>query len=96
VPIYQFENTETGEQFELFCKLADREKILEKNPHFRQLVTSAASIGGHGDRTKTDSGMKEVFSKIADAHPNSALADTYGKKDANSIRRREWGKKLSE
>ena len=33
-----------------------------------------------------DSGMQEVFHKIADKHPNSPLAKRYGKKTIRKIK----------
>lgn len=61
-------------------------KLLEDNPHYEKFPGGApALVGGTGDRTKTDDGFKEVLSKIADANPNSALANTYGKKDKRSV-----------
>lgn len=62
------------------------DKYLEENPHIERFPSGApALVGGTGDRTKTDDGFKEVLSKIADANPNSALANTYGKKDKRSV-----------
>jgi len=37
--------------------------------------------------------MKEVFAKAAEAHPNSPLADRYGKKSIKEIKTREVLKK---
>jgi len=34
-----------------------------------------------------DGGMKEVFSKIAESHPNSALSDRFG--DGKTIREKK-------
>lgn len=38
MPIYKFEDTNTGEVEEKFLSLAGREKYLEENPHIKQLV----------------------------------------------------------
>ena len=37
MPSYSFKNTETGEEFEEFFTIANREKFLEQNPHIQQL-----------------------------------------------------------
>ena len=50
-------------------------------------------IGGTGDRIKNDAGWKENLSRIAEAHPSSALADRYGKKTTKEIKTREVLKK---
>ena len=50
MPIYEIENTENGEIFEIMMKISDKERLLQKNPHFRQ-VPSAPNLnfGGVGD-----------------------------------------------
>ena len=72
MPIYEIENTETGEIFEILMKISDKERLLQKNPHFRQVPSAPAlNFGGVGDRVKRDGGMNDVLSKIADANPSS-------------------------
>lgn len=95
MPIYTIENTETGEVFDIMLKLADRERILRNNPHWRQVPTAPnINKGGVGDRVKRDGGMNEVLSRIADNNPNSPLADDFGKKDAKSVASRKVAKKV--
>ena len=48
-------------------------KLLQ--PTQLNIVSSTGTIDG-----KTDSGWKEVMSKISEAHPKSELAQRYGKK----------------
>ena len=95
MPLYEIENTETGEIFEVMMKIDDKEKMLQKNPHFKQ-IPSAPNInnGGVGDRVKPDGGFKDVLSKIADANPTSKLADDYGKKDKKSAAVRDSMKRV--
>ena len=49
--------------------------------------------GGVGDRVKNDGGWKENLSRIAEAHPNTPLADRYGKKTTKEIKTRQVLKK---
>ena len=81
MPTYRFKNLKTGVEYEDFMSIAEMEK-LKKNPKIELLppttvniVSSVGSLDG-----KTDSGWKEVLSKITDAHPASNLANQYGKK----------------
>ena len=37
MPIYEIENTETGEIFEVMMKIDDKDRMMKKNPHFRKL-----------------------------------------------------------
>jgi hypothetical protein len=38
MPLYKFEDTETGKVWEEFMSIDGREKYLEENPHIKQLV----------------------------------------------------------
>ena len=77
MPTYSFYNTETNEQFEDFMSWSQRETYLKENPHIEPMLTTAALVGDHIIQ-KVDGGMKDVFSRVAEAHPNSPLADRYG------------------
>ena len=97
MPIYTIENTETGEVFDILLKLADRERVLQSNPHWRQVPTAPnINKGGVGDRVKRDGGMNEVLSRIADNNPNSPMADDFGRKDSKSVANRKVAKKVRE
>ena len=61
--------------------VASIEKYLKKNPHIKQVIGAPNIVGGVGDRVKTDSGFKEVLSKIGDAHPGSEVHAKHGSKD---------------
>ena len=61
--------------------ISEMEEFIKKNhikllpPTQLNIVSSTGTIDG-----KTDSGWKEVMSKISEAHPKSELAQRYGKK----------------
>ena len=81
MPTYRFYNKNTKTEFEDYMTISDMEKFIKKKhikllpPTQMNIVSSVGSIDG-----KTDSGWKEVMSKAAEAHPNSPLAERYGKK----------------
>ena len=77
MPTYTFYNTETDEQFDEFMSWSEREKYLKDNPHIEPMLTTAALVGDH-IINRMDGGMKETFSRIAEAHPNSPLSDRFG------------------
>ena len=88
MPTYEFVNTETNEQFEMFMSISQREEFLTENPHIKTVI-SAPNIVSHsgGDLySKTPSGFKEVLSKVAEAHPNSTVAERYGKRSIKEVR----------
>jgi len=88
MPIFNFRNTETGEEFEDFLSNARREELLEKNPHIKQMPSSFAIVSTHGSTidSKTDDGWKEMQSRIAEAHPDSPFADRYGNRSIKDIK----------
>ena len=81
MPTYRFQNLKTGVVYEDFMSIAEMEKLKNNKkvkllpPTQMNIVSSVGSID-----SKTDGGWKEVMSKAAEAHPNSPLAERYGKK----------------
>ena len=61
--------------------ISEMEELIKKKhikllpPTQLNIVSSVGTMDG-----KTDSGWKEVMSKISEAHPKSELAQRYGKK----------------
>ena len=81
MPIYTFLNKKTNKEYDEMMSIADMEEYLKKNKHITQVIKGLNIISGaSGITNKTDGGWKENLSRIAEAHPKSALADRYGKK----------------
>ena len=94
MPLYDFINTETGEQFSKMLKFSDRESFLAEHPHIQQQILGAPSmVSGVNHNSKQDSGWKENMSRIAAAHPNSALADKVGGRDSKTMKVKEIANK---
>jgi len=91
MPTYTFENKDNGEVFEIDMRIAELDQFKEDNPNLQQLITGAPmmvrSTGSGG--VKPGGGLDEVFAKAAEAHPDSPLADRYGKKSIKEIKTRE-------
>ena len=81
MPTYRFYNSKTKTEFEDYMTISDMEKFTKRKhikllpPTQMNIVSSVGSIDG-----KTDSGWKEVMSKVSEAHPSSPLAERYGKR----------------
>jgi len=81
VPTYRFYNSKTKKEYTDLMSISDMEELIKKKhikllpPTQLNIVSSTGTIDG-----KTDSGWKEVMSKISEAHPKSELAKRYGKK----------------
>ena len=81
MPTYRFKDNHTGEVWEDLMTISEMEELIKSDtiellpPTQMNIVSSVGSID-----SKTDGGWKEVMSKAAEAHPNSPLAERYGKK----------------
>ena len=79
MPTYRFYNSKTKEEYTDLMSISEMEEFIKKKhikllpPTQLNIVSSTGTIDG-----KTDSGWKEVMSKISEAHPKSPLADRYG------------------
>ncbi len=104
MPTYNFRNKKTNEEWQDLMTIAEMEKFVKKKhiellpPTQMNIVSSVGSVD-----SKTDSGWKEVMSKISEAHPASHLAERYGKKSVKDTqvdrvihkhRRKKAGKKV--
>ena len=81
MPTYRFYNKRTKEEYTDLMSISEMEEFIKKK-HIKILPPTQLNIVssvGHID-SKTDSGWKDVLSKITDAHPSSELARQYGKK----------------
>ena len=100
MPTYRFRNNETGEEFDDFISNSRREELLEKNPHISQVPMPFGIVSTTGSiDSKTDNGFEEVLSKAAEAHPNSPLAERYGRKSVKQtqvdrVRKKHMNRKL--
>ena len=94
MPIYTFENTKTGKVYDEMMSISEMEDYLKKNKHVKQQIHSVNIVGGiQGITHKNDQGFKEVLSKISEAHPQSALAQQYGKKSIKQVKTEQAIKK---
>ena len=81
MPTYRFFNSKTKEEYTDLMSISEMEELIKKKhikllpPTQLNIVSSTGTMDG-----KTDSGWKEVMSKISEAHPKSELAQRYGKK----------------
>lgn len=94
MPLYDFEDTKTGERFTEIMTIGNRETYLENNPHIKQVHLKAPSlVSGTDFNKKQDNGWKENLSRIAEAHPNSALAEKQGGRSSKDAKVNDLAKK---
>jgi predicted nucleic acid-binding Zn ribbon protein len=75
MPTYTFRNKETGEQFEQFMKISERDEYLTKNPQLETLITGAPMMMDpmRAGVRKIDNGFKDVLQQIHSRTPGSKL-----------------------
>ena len=88
MPIYSFKNKKTGKEFDDMMTIAEMESYLDNNKHIIQVPKGLNIVSGVGG-IKHDNGWKENLSRIAEAHPQSTFADTYGKKSVKQVKTRQ-------
>lgn len=88
MPTYTFQDTDTGEVFDKILKISEKDNFLKDNPNLKSLVTGINIVAGVGS-IKSDSGWKENLSRIAEAHPRSALAERHGNKSIKDIKTKQ-------
>ena len=94
MPTYNFIDTETGEEFESFMKISEREEFLKENPHIQSVLTAPAIVSGVGaGGDKKLGGFKEVLQKIGEKHPSSLVGEKYHKKSIKESRTSQVVKK---
>lgn len=79
MPIYTYRDVNTNEIFDVMMSMSDLQEYSKQNPsHERYFDSVPAIVSGVSTSTRTDDGFKEVLSRIAEAHPESTLADQHG------------------
>ena len=87
MPTYRFRR-KNGKEFEKIMMIAEMEEYRKKHPKLELCIPSTLNIiSGTGTLDgKTSSGWKDVLGKISEAHPQSNLANQYGKRSTKDIK----------
>ena len=97
MPTYDFRNKETGEVFEEMMGISAKEEYLKDNPHIEQVFTKFPATTRGTDKwnpgNNKDEGWKENMARIAEAHPNSALAEKVGGRNTKQAKVAEISRK---
>jgi hypothetical protein len=100
MPTYRFKDHNTGKIWEDLMLISEMEKFIKKKhiellpPTQMNILSSVGSVDSH-----TDSGFKEVLSKVSEAHPESPLARRYGRRSVKDtqierIRKKHRNRKI--
>jgi hypothetical protein len=86
MPTYIFKDNDTGEVFERWMKIAEREEFLKDNPNLEPVLSAPQIISGTTNSMKVSDGFKETMSKIGDKFPGSNLDNRYNKKSVKQAK----------
>lgn len=77
MPLYEFIDTNTNEQFERFMSISSRETYLKDNPHIQPVLSAPPLVDPVtlGVR-RPDQGFREVLQRIDKLTPGSKLKQT--------------------
>ena len=77
--VYEYKNIKTDEVYELTQTWEEKKQYLKDNPDVQSYIGKMPGfISGTGLEGKNDAGWNENLSRIAEAHPQSALAEKVG------------------
>lgn len=95
MPSYDFENEDTGEIVSLIMSVKELDDYKKNNPQMKQKIFSAPKMvrGTLHPGDNKDEGWKENLARIAEAHPNSALAERQGGKSSKDAKVAQAAKK---
>lgn len=95
MPLYDFYNENTDEIETHSMRISELDQFKEDNPHLSQRLFSAPSLARDSGmiQGKMDEGWKENLSRIAEAHPTSALAERQGGRKTKQLKTQEALKK---
>ena len=71
MPLYQFVNKETEEEFEKLMPYSKVEEFLAENPHVEKKITSSSI--GYNDAKKPDDSFRDILRDIKKNSPRSDI-----------------------
>jgi len=78
MPIYVYQNDETGELEEHSHRISEMDSFLEENPHLTRKIQSSGFIRGTGvGKSKPDEGFRDVLKSIKKASGRGSTIETF-------------------
>jgi len=68
MPTYRFKDTTTGEEFEKFMSISNREQYMKETPNIEAVMFLSHFVHEPGTNLKVDDGFREVMSKIKNTY----------------------------
>ena len=85
VPTYVFKDKLTGNKFEVFLSISEKEQFLKDNPDYKQVLTVPNVISGARVSTRKLGGCKEVLQRVGEANPGSAVDKAHNTRTSKRV-----------
>ena len=85
MPTYVFKDKLTGDQFEKFLSISEKEQFLKDNPNYKSILTAPNIISGARVGTGKLGGFKEVLQKVGESNPGSAVDRAYNSRTSKQV-----------
>ena len=79
MPTYDFEDTKTGEVFEKRITIAERDKLLQDNPHYKQLLSMPKIVSGTDGLRKPDDSFRDILREVDNKHKGARKGNSMNK-----------------
>lgn len=97
MPTYSFRD-ENGEEYDILMSWKELDEYQALHPTHERVYYAPNIVSGVSVRDKVG-GFREVLSKVAEAHPNSQLANDHGSKSIKQVQTeravKKWRSKSS-
>lgn len=65
MPTYKIKNTDTEEEFEVFCSYNDYKKLLDENSNYKRIYGAPSLLSGTKDTlSRTPDGFRDVLKNM--------------------------------
>jgi hypothetical protein len=71
MPTYGFKNKKTGEEFETFMSMGERDIYLKEHPEIEPLISFPAIVSGVDGLRKPDDSFRDILRNIKKKHKGS-------------------------
>ena len=85
MPTYTLEDTETGEQHEVFMSFGEMQEY-KKIHNLKQVMQAVNIVSGARVSTGKLGGFKEVLQKVGEGHPGSYVDKTHNRRTAKQVK----------
>jgi len=84
MPTYRLEDTETGEQHDVFMSYGEMQEYKKTN-NLKQVIQAPSIVSGARVSTGKLGGFKEVLQKVGEAYPGGAVDKQHNRRTSKQV-----------